>query len=1382
MNSVSIESHVKKIPNKKLISNYNKFECDDSLANELINNIDNPPYPVVNFDVNLVTHLSGGNVKNKWKQKRVSKDKEIISLEETNKPTIVLNSKNKLLTCLLDSGSDRCLIKYETLQELNETDAIAKLNNTKIRGVGGSINVIGETELIIKLPDNDNQIKVKALVIKGLTYQGNIILGRDVFEREQVTLNFKNNTVTINDNVYNFMRKRVPNNLEIGPECLISNILKRNKKRLDGKNKNNIVNKIINESQHDNELSNNVNNGQINDNVNKIKPKNNNNILNKKGHGHSNKNNKPKINKLKNCNDGHVHICCDIMVPAQTMMTISAFAKVDVGEYIVNKRPNNNGLLIAETLCFIEEDKKVPVAVLNMTSEDILIKSGTILTNVNKLNDLIDSYSIITDNVEDCVRNNLNSENPSQNLKRVDSNTKSIDCPKKSLAGLSARDRKVYRDELSEESFIASESNSSQSNFDKFINANALDVDPELDKNDLNKLIKLLNNYRDVLSLEGEGIGCSPILKHKIELKSKETIINTPPYRIPHKYQGLIDVELSKMKDQGLIRESISPFNSPCLVVKKKNGDIRLVIDFRNINKEIIVNTFALPKIDDILNSVGKASVFTTLDLKSAFHHVELNEESKPLTAFTVGNFKYEYNRLPFGLATSPSIFQCLMARALGNLLGVIAFCYIDDIIIYSENMKDHFEDLEKIFSKIREADLRLSVGKCQFMKPKVNYLGFTISRNGVSYEKNEKLANAGVPKNVKELQQFLGICNYYRKFIPSFAEIAKPLYLLLRKEVPYKFDENTLIAFNKLKELINSENVLAHPDFSKKFYLFTDASNTGMGAVLMQPSDSDDKVMRPVSYYSKTLSKTQQLYSTTKKECLALVSAIKHFQFIICGYQLTVLTDHRPLTYMLKRKLPTDAAMARWCLSIQAYDLTLKYFPGKLNVVADYLSRLPEPLTERQLRDCELLVDYKNDNFNEFEEEDFDCFTAILNDKEKPLTKFIPQLEEISWTIDELKKAQKNDSHYKIIIDLLTGNSDKNETIEIKDLDSYVFLSNILYKQRAIDNRELRVLNVCVPDSLLEKAIKSIHYTNHDDHTHTLFNFQFRYYHPREKIEIRNYVAHCECCKILKGRIPKPINFRQAPTPERPFTTVSIDFVGPLIKTDNNNKYILCIIDLYSRFCILEATSSKDSNTVIKALKKVFDQFGYPDTLISDNALEFTSSGLYKFVEIHSIHKTEVLTYAAWSNGIVERNNGKINKLLKLYVNSINSNWDEYLSTCANTINNSLNETLQDTPAYTLFNYDTCPNIQRTSLKDIYNYDSLDTIVTIRERKALQISNEIHTNIEKQRIKQLEKCNKKTKDRIISKGDRVLIKNHQKAHKLDLNYFGPGTVIRAGH
>jgi len=1401
----------------------NRYECNELLAQKIRNNeqSDSSEEEIENY---LCTELVVSK-KSKWYTRDIKQEpeKELIVIHKIKKPTIVLSAKNKLLNCLVDSGSDRCLIKYETIEALNSTDEIQKAN-VKVNGLNGTSQVTGEIELKIKVPGSSEKICCKALVLKNMNYPGNLILGRDLLESSNAVVDFGNSKISINGQDIEFSKNMRYESLvkDMKAEnCLMANFVGAGKRKKEGERK----------------------------------------LLNR------NKNLKPEQKRSVRKTKGIVHLSCGITLKGGTLNTLYGHSKLMPGEYRVKKKCHKEGFVVAGSLCTVDEDGRIPLGVINMTSEDINLKDNTMLAEIEVMNDS-EVYSVIVDDILQELRSSREinvykkeekaevkkaAKDARKNIdKQTVSSTRSMDRNKSQPGGskipkadgfylvapklseslcvdnpqsnceeilkvenkndndenielkrdksnennekiMSIKNKndtdenfELKRNEDNENSSIKRDVDKIKLNFEEL----KLSTDASIgDEDTVNNLKKILNDFRDIVSIEGEGIGRTSLLTHKIRLKNPELIINTPSYRTPHKYQSLLDIELSRMKDQGIIEPSCSPFNSPVLAVKKKNGEIRPVIDYRNINKNVFIDSFALPRIDDILNSVGNAKVFSTIDLKSAFHHVSLEEDSKPITAFSAGNSKYQFRVLPFGLSSSPSVFQALMSRCLGEVLGKLAFCFIDDIIVFSNSVEEHFCHLRQVFSKLRSANLHMKLEKCQFLKTKVDYLGFVISSEGISYNKNSKIENANPPKDVKELQRFLGTCNYFRRFIEKFSDIAKPLYSLLKKNSEYIWSEDCEKAFQSLKAKLSKPPVLAHPNYSKPFFIFTDASADGIGACLMQTDDSSPSLMRPIIFFSKTLNKAQRRYSTTKKEALGLVTAVKQFQYIITGYPTIVLTDHRPLIYMFSKKLPADAAMARWCLTIQSFQLELKYFPGKQNVVADYLSRLPS----QEIMRCETLIrNYGNDEVDEEEssemdrtnsssvdELDGDC-DVFISTSERPLVKYLPKLEDVSWSLEELKKAQAEDSFTNTIMSYIKGSNEGH--LPQSEINKYLIISGVLYKQRKIDNRQLEILNVVVPSKLMEKAINSIHYTMHNSNVHTLFKFSFRYFHPNEKKLIKEFCERCDVCKLLKGRFPKPVKLKSAPVPCRPFDAVSIDFVGPFQTTDNGNKYILSVIDLFSRFCILKALPSRATEGVIKTLREVFCQYGFPNTLLSDNALEFTSSAIHSFVKIYSLHKTEVLPFSAWSNGIVERQNAKIVKLLKLYANSINFNWDEYLDTTANTINNSLNETLGDTPAFTLFAYDTCPNVQRTELGAVYNYDSIESLCVLRERQAYRLAEEIKFNIMKEKAKQLHKINCHRKERSVACGDRVIIKNHNKKNKLELNFLGPGTVIESNN
>jgi len=579
-----------------------------------------------------------------------------------------------------------------------------------------------------------------------------------------------------------------------------------------------------------------------------------------------------------------------------------------------------------------------------------------------------------------------------------------------------------------------------------------------------------------------------------------------------------------------------------------------------------------------------------------------------------------------------------------------------------------------------------------------------------------------------------------------------------------------------------------------------------------MQSDNNNPKSLRPIAFYSKTLSGAQKRYSTTKKEFLAIYMSLLEFKFLILGYPITVLTDHKPLTPLFSRKLPADSAMARWCLEIDNFNVNLVYFEGKRNVVADYLSRIDDnPLLESDIENSEILRNRDFDDSNELlmnecmlvntrsktlknnsdhintHSKNCDNIGAILSDelenqnadhtstKTIPLINYIPNQSDLAWSLEELKIAQNSDPFCISVFDFFKNKS----KLKIKNVENFFINNEILYRKRSLLENGSEFVNFVIPTSLLNKVILGIHYNTHTDHTHTLFRFKLKFYHPQEASMIKRFVSSCDVCKILKARVDIPIKLQTSPVATRPFQTVAFDFIGPFISTDQGNRYILSIVDLFSRFCILHAVSNKDTLTVIDSLKSTFNLFGYPDTLLSDNAMEFTSEAMRLFSKLHGIYKCEVLAYSPYSNGICERNNSRINKLLRYYVNSVaHNNWDLFLSEVQNTLNNQVISTLKDTPAYTLFGYDTHSQIKRTKLTQIYELNTATNIINYRATENARIQETIRNNIIKQTEKRHNYANLKRKNKSFNVGDRVLLRNNSKKHKLDLSWLGPAKII----
>lgn len=353
--------------------------------------------------------------------------------------------------------------------------------------------------------------------------------------------------------------------------------------------------------------------------------------------------------------------------------------------------------------------------------------------------------------------------------------------------------------------------------------------------------------------------------------------------------------------------------------------------------KKTINDKYPIPEITDILDKLGRATYFTTIDLVSGFHQIQMAEEDTEKTAFSVNGGKYEFTRMPFGLKNAPATFQRVMDCVLRELIGKCCFVYMDDIIIFSSSLQEHKKHIAQVLQKLREAQLKIQLDKCEFFRKETQFLGHTVSEEGVkpNSDKIEIIRKWPIPKTEKEVRQFLGTLGYYRRFIKDFAKLVKLLTALLRKDVEFIITEEIKESFEKCKQILTLDPVLTYPDFNKEFTLTTDASDFAIGAVLSQGPVGKD---RPIAYASRTLTQTEERYSTTEKEFLAIVWAVKHFRPYLYGRQFKLFTDHQPLTFSMTN---ANHRIIRGKLALEEFDYELIYIPGKLNSVADALSRI---------------------------------------------------------------------------------------------------------------------------------------------------------------------------------------------------------------------------------------------------------------------------------------------------------------------------------------------------------------------------------------------------------------------------------------------------------
>ena len=506
------------------------------------------------------------------------------------------------------------------------------------------------------------------------------------------------------------------------------------------------------------------------------------------------------------------------------------------------------------------------------------------------------------------------------------------------------------------------------------------------------QLFEVLLEHADVFAADSSDLGHTVQLEHHINT-GDAIPIRQQARRVPFVHRKDVQELLKDMENKKVIRPSKSPWASPIVLVKKKDGTLRFCIDYRKLNLVTQKDAYPLPHIEDTLQALSGSQWFSTIDLLSGYWQVGVAENDKEKTAFTTQEGLFEFNVMPFGLCNAPATFQRLMDLTLSGMLWTECLVYLDDVVIFGRTFGDHLKNLDSVLRRLRGVNLKAKPSKCAFFRKQVLYLGHIISHDGVATDpsKTQKIAGWPTPKNIPELQKFLGLASYYRRFIRNFAEIAKPLYRLTERGRKYNWTAECDTAFAVLKLRLCSTPVLAFPDFSLPFILDTDASQSGIGAVLSQEQGGEEKV---IAYASRTLTKAERRYSVTRQELLAVVTYIHHFRQFLLGRQFVLRTDHGSLQWLHTFKEP-EGQLARWLERLQEYTFEIKHRKGHQHQNADALSRYPSQAANEL--DATNPVDQSKD-----------CSSVIVPVSVSPVN--FPQFELAERNPKELQKLQKTD------------------------------------------------------------------------------------------------------------------------------------------------------------------------------------------------------------------------------------------------------------------------------------------------------------------------------------------------------------------------------------
>ena len=875
----------------------------------------------------------------------------------------------------------------------------------------------------------------------------------------------------------------------------------------------------------------------------------------------------------------------------------------------------------------------------------------------------------------------------------------------------------------------------------------------------------LLERWASIFSAHDLDLGRTDLVQHEIKLNSNVPFKERHRF-IPHSMVEEVRKHLREMLDLQVIRKSHSPYASNVVLVKKKDGSLRFCIDLRKLNNITVKDSYNLPRIDDTLDAIQGAKWFSTLDLKSGYWQVEIAEGDKHKTAFSVGNLGFfEFNRMPFGLTNAPATFQRLMETCMGDLYLDYCLIYLDDVVIFSKTYEEHLERLDAVFKRLHAAGLKVNNKKCHFFKHRIKYLGHIVSQDGISTDpdKIEAVKSWPIPKDVKDLQRFLGFVGYYRRFIKNFAKVAQPLHKLLqgsskhtskrrhRSPFPFEWGEDQQNSFEKLIELCTSSPVLAYADYSKPFVLHTDASRDGLGAVLYQGFEDGLKV---IAYASRSVTKSEKNYPAHKLEFLALKWAITDkFHDYLYGNQFTVRTDNNPLTYILTTA-KLDATGQRWVSQLSDYQFKIEYRSGKKNIDADALSRIKWPDTDL-INSCvvaEILSGSK----------DVPLIESICLSQQVPCAVDTQQMESnLNWG-----EMQRKDIVLKYVFEFLEGKiaSIKHLGFEQKifqrESSSLCIHNGTLYRKRLRDGREY--FQLVVPLDYRGRALSGCHDdVGHLGRDRTLDLLYERFYWPGMNKSVVDYINHCGRCIRSKTPITQRAPLVSIKT-SQPMELVCIDYLT-LETSKGGYSNILVATDHFTRFAWAFPTHNQTALTTAKVLMdNLFMPYGFPAQLHSDQGRNFESAIIKELCRLTGVQKTRTTPYHPMGNGQCERFNRTLIGMLSSLDPNLKSNWKSHIHPLIHAYNCTRHDSTNYSPFYLMFGrhprlpVDLFFQIDRNGG---CNNSSSEFIKNLHKRlqKAYEIA---AANADKSQLNQKRRYDQRVRGANLSVGDRVLVRN----------------------
>ena len=842
---------------------------------------------------------------------------------------------------------------------------------------------------------------------------------------------------------------------------------------------------------------------------------------------------------------------------------------------------------------------------------------------------------------------------------------------------------------------------------------------------------KLLLEFRDCFAVhqcELEGTD-----KFSIDIPTNGQIVNRKQYPLSKEYEDAVEEFVQENLKCGKISPSLSPYNSPCHVVKKKNNEYRVVHDYRGINEISAKYSYSIPNCKDMLRELGGKKYYSSLDLKSAFMQVPLKEEDKMKTAFTSRSGKYHHNFTPFGFKNVPFQFQYGMnVHVWKDLSPNELKAFFDDASTGHNDFSQHISIARKAFTRLREAKIKLRLDKCQFGVPEIQFLGHRVSKEGIFIDK-EKIKQAKEfkpPTNRKQVMRFLGFMNYFHQFIQGYADIASPLFELTRKSVSFVWTEVHQSAWSKLLDSLFNEPVLAHVDFSKQFIVQCDASLKSVGAVILQRDQQDN--LRPVLYFSKKLEPSQSLWSATDRELYAIYMTLLHNKKWLWGADFVIETDHNPLLGMFQKKIPerdVTGKLSRWLTFIQAFTFKLVYRKGRENQLADFMSR-------------DVLISDQ--------QEEPTCSSLYLS---------LEDVKEIQMNNPEISNIRRHLKTEDSMIPLPAMWDRCKDRLTVKD-DIVQFMDTSKY----LSSPKLKFL---LPDEETVKVMKLIHtsiFANHCSAQNLQALFLDVFYNPFVNKLANQVVDECGICCATRRTADVVPPLKSLEIPEK-FKVWSIDFAGPFNTTNNGNKHILVMMEHFTRWIVAVATKDQSSETVCDAIvSEILARTGLPDKIISDNGSGFVSQALKNLYNKLNIRLSNSTAYNPRCNGLAEVSVKGVKDCLRKLVQQNPAEWDTVLPQFMISYNQSPQSSTGISPYLATYNVEPVRPWSILLSKPVSNYElgfSSTGYTNLQIQNMKKIDDIVRQNQAKAKEKQQQYFESRVNPSKAKLHDIVFIRNH---------------------